>query len=62
MRGTQDALATRRTEREKGQVEGWYMPLGPKSCRWGGFPYRRYGVSVWTHLANGGASVSDTGQ
>ena len=26
---------------------------GPKSRRLGGFPHRRYGVSAWTHLANG---------
>ena len=26
--------------------------LGPKSRRWGGFPYHRNGVPTWTHLAN----------
>ena len=30
--------------------------LGLKSCRWGGIPQRRRGVSKWTHQANGEGS------
>ena len=30
--------------------------LGPKSCCCGGIPHRRYGPSLWTHLANGEGS------
>ena len=27
--------------------------LGPKSRHWGGVPHRQFGMTAWTHLANG---------